>query len=432
MGNKTVKTTKYWRGEMGQWGLPPTYGTYLHTGFFSRIGSDRPKFQQAINDGQNATNYMLVTAQEFNYSRPNVVIQRVSGGDPLLAGTQIQTKYLNNNGYGYGAHTKLAKAGFMTDVGNKALLGIIKKIRKHETSDFSGPTFAGELRETLHMLKSPFRALREKLQIFTDLEMRIRRDRAERRARRKRSQYVDDEADWSFVVAQTWLEFVFGVRPLIADIKAILEVYFEQKARFFPNGLQRLSYRFTDNYMETLNSGLDCAWPGTDFFWKFDRVVHYQGSVQYVVWIDNRFNTSADGSIDRLYDLCKIRLDEIIPTTWELLPWSFLIDYFTNIGDVLGCYFDYNRSVKFGKITSRERNTMFDLPGAYRNTASSPKNFTVTADPWTYTSVYTRIERQAIASLGIPDLSFNLPSIGQLTNIAALVRSLSKRNPFKG
>ena len=26
---------------------------------------------------------------------------------------------------------------------------------------------------------------------------------------------------------------------------------------------------------------------------------------------------------------------EFIPTAWELLPWSFLIDYFVNIGDVI-------------------------------------------------------------------------------------------------
>lgn len=428
MGNKYTSTRHFFnRGRSVYWDNYPINDTVAFTDVFDRKAADNPKFESLIKSGANATNDMVVKAQSTFYSRPRVVLQWQSKQyNAYRLGQQIETTVLNC-AEGFGSHTYLPGTLFMADVDNKALIGIIKKIRKHETSDFSGPTFAGELRETIHMLRHPFQALRLQTGLFTDLHMRILRDRNTRR-RGKRA-YVDK---WSKVISDTWLEWTFGAAPLISDIKSILDLYLDRKARLFPGGLQRLSYRFTDDYHDLESSGLDMIWTGTDFRWKYNRARHYQGGVQYVVWIDNSFIFHGDSAVDQLLDLSKVRLDEILPTAWELMPWSFLIDYFTNIGDVLGSTFNYNRNVVFGKRSSVQRCVRFDIPLETRCTDAAKTDFVVTAEPWSYTSSYTRVDRGKISTLRFPQLSVNLPSVGQAINIAALFRSLQQRNPFKG
>lgn len=44
--------------------------------------------------------------------------------------------------------------------------------------------------------------------------------------------------------------------------------------------------------------------------------------------------------------------EEFVPTIWNLLPWSFLVDYFTNIGDVLEATFFDRSGVTWTSMTS--------------------------------------------------------------------------------
>lgn len=399
--------------------VKPIPSKYVYTCRMNRTASDNPMYRDLIKQGLDATNTLILTSKEVFYEKPSCRATWVSRTNtPGRFGSQITTHLLN--GLAIGTHNTLPPTLFTSDVRNKALIGIIKKVRKYETSDLSGPTFAGELRETVKMIRSPFKALRQKTGLFTDLHMRILRDK--QKAGRKK------EEAWSKVISDTYLEWTFGAAPLISDISAIMDVYLNEKARGF-DGLKRLSYRFTDDY-HVEQGRVNGSWYSVGGFFPYNVFLHHRSSCQYVVWIDESL-LFADSQADWLRNAAKFNLDEIVPTAWELLPWSFLIDYFTNIGDVLGCTFNYNRNVAFGKRTDHDQSVMFHVPlGAL---SDSPSVYVLDEfKPWSYTSTNKRIQRTKVSKLGFPQLDVSLPSVGQAGNILALVRSLALNNPFKG
>lgn len=421
MGNKSELRKHYWRGLQDQWESTVSK-QLLASSTYTRSGADNPMYKSLISQGSDATNDLLVTNQTIHYKPGRlsaIWIDKVY--QPKRTGKMISTTIFDN--WTPAGHTQSPGALFESSVANRALIGIIKKIRKHETSDFSGPTFVGELRETIAMIRSPLKSLRTKTGLFTDLHMRILRDK---QAKGKR--FKPDP--WRKVLSDTYLEWTFGAKPLISDIGAIADVYLEKKTQGFTNGLKRLSFRFTDDTSSVENPGYVPAWAGTGISVPTQQVVHARSSWQYVVWIDQSLIFS-DGAVGFLSDAARFDLSEIVPTAWELMPWSFLVDYFTNIGDVLGCTFNYNRNVAFAKLTRFNTVTRYHVPGV--PVSAEPKIYVpFEFTPWEYTSQYTRVQRSKVGRLGFPQLDVNLPSVGQITNIAALFSSLAKSNPFRG
>lgn len=417
MGAKS-KISKYIIGGVaGQWDILPVMRTSTWNEAAGRTGGDNPKFRSLIKQGLDATNVLTSDFQKVDFS-PGLYRSTWSSKtvNRHRLGKTIESRWLHN--FGPNSISRQPDVWFQDSVSNRALVGIIKKIRKFETSELAGPTFVGELRETIKMLRSPLSALRLKTGLFTDLSMRIKRDKIARNGRHKAEK-------WSKVISDTYLEWSFGAQPLLSDIAAIIEVYQDMKHRAFGNSLKRLSYRFEDTYVKPLPD-LSLAWEGTDIVVSSYQSDVYRSSAQYVVWIDQSL-FFAENALDNVLQMSKFDLSEIVPTAWELLPWSFLIDYWTNIGDVMGSTFDFNRNVAIAKLTTW--NTCNNIVGPRR--ISSTYSTPVIVEPMRYISSYTVVRRNKLSKLGFPQLEVSLPSIGQFQNMAALMYSLRESNPFK-
>lgn len=413
----------YWRETLEQWDTSPIYAHKYSSPSYIRTGSDDPFYVSKIRSGVDATNSLFTKSQSVYYKRGSTTIQCVAKSLPKRYGKRI-TAY-GTSGWNPAPHSEEPGSLFQSSVSNAALIGIIKKIRKHETSDFAGPTFVGELRETLAMIRSPLKALRLKTGLFTDLHMRILRDKIARGTRFKAE-------PWYRVLSDTYLEWTFGAAPLISDISGICDLFLDQYGRAFgTRGLKRLSYRFSDDYFSQISNPFSISWPGTGLSVKFVEASHARSSAQYVVWIDQGLVAFPTDQVEWLSNAAKFDLSEIIPTAWELMPWSFLIDYWTNIGDVMGCTFNFNRNVSFAKLTTFNTVTKFH---PYQKAVSGIPSEEVVVDftPHDYTSQYTVVRRNSVPRLGFPQLDVSLPSLGQSFNMAALVTSLSKSNPFRG
>jgi hypothetical protein len=134
--------------------------------------------------------------------------------------------------------------------------------------------------------------------------------------------------------------------------------------------------------------------------------------------------TAPAGTTDRLIELCGFSMQNFIPTVWELLPWSFLVDYFGNINSVLEAYTTDIAGVKWAsktvytgsvrKITSR-----VDVP---YNRAFYGARFVSAGrqDIGTYQSEVSSVVRTS--GLSYPTLRFQLPDTPrQVGNMAALL-----------
>lgn len=138
-------------------------------------------------------------------------------------------------------------------------------------------------------------------------------------------------------LANDWLEFMFGAIPLAHDIvggfEAIDALLNEQppirviKMQGQTSSLGWPSFRTVNKWNVNYNRlGL-----------KSQKV-----SVKYKGAIEAERSLSTDRSILSNYITISKRfgtdMDSFLPTVWEVAPWSFLVDYFTNVGDVLNAY----------------------------------------------------------------------------------------------
>lgn len=191
------------------------------------------------------------------------------------------------------------------------------KKAKSSMTAFRSYTALGELRETLSMIRNPGKALRRGLDDYVKA--------AKKRTRRAPRKRLDG------IISDTWLEYTFGWAPLISDVKSA------------GDALNRRLERYAGNY--TRISGRSTAWdatfnePGTNIGEVYTKRrtgsrtlkrydVRYYGEVRSVCPTPKSADARLFGTDWR----------ELVPTAWELLPYSFLVDYFTNIGDVLDAW----------------------------------------------------------------------------------------------
>lgn len=186
-------------------------------------------------------------------------------------------------------------------------------------SGFSGLTFLGELRESLRMIKSRTKDL---CQQVSKTKQRLRRHFKTNKIRRSAA-----------TAADLWLEYSFGWSPLINDIKgAVKNLQPEPKYRVIAASgedseggtpvFQRVGYA----------DGTLCLL--CDIF-QSDKTVSQakcvaEVSTQLLGLRQDQYLFFRDSA--ETWGLC---LRDFVPTAWELLPYSWLIDYFTNIGDIV-------------------------------------------------------------------------------------------------
>lgn len=193
-----------------------------------------------------------------------------------------------------------------------------KQIEELNTQ-FQGGVFLGELKEAWQMIKSPGKAL------FQSLE------RDYYRALKKRKSNKKDLANALF---SEYLAWVFGAKPLMNDIAQGFDAM-DYLANKHDNSFVKILTGVGRQAKHTMLS------PSSYGYTKFisfigDKQVSQQQKVKYR-GLYERDTTKPDHLSQMGYASRVLGLDieHFIPTLYQLAPWSFLADYFANIGDVL-------------------------------------------------------------------------------------------------
>lgn len=300
--------------------------------------------------------------------------------------------------------------GDITAVDNAAKIAIARKIKKINRQ-MQGGVFLGELIETIHMVRNPARALREGLDDYL-YALKQRRRRATQSAAARNTILTQ-------TLRETWLEHSFGWSPLLHDID---------------DGMKALADLTGPNSRapaERVYAERDGIWAsGTT-----DEQINIPGSVP-PIWVHR---TAVRKYSVRYYGMVKtvppksspfrhfgVSLSDFAPTVWELVPWSFLVDYFANIGDIIDC-----ATVQRADIAWLNRGTSDTFSCRYVPfTTAAWKPFTyVSSSPMELTT--KSVERTAAGSL-VPSLEFRLPLLGRkIANISALLPQLRRLTPYR-
>ncbi len=345
--------------------------------------------------GEYAGTYLTGVKRRVILVRPNVYVKRSNFGtiqENMITGAIFRIDW-----------PQTPPAGDLQLANNQGIIGFVKKARE-ATRALQGIVAAGELAETLKMIRSPAKALRKRIDDYAR-STRRRVYRHKPSVRRK-------------VVANSWLEASFGWKPLINDIRDGARYAAELGSR--PPPFQYIEYTGKAFSQGSQGSASDNV---TLFSWKYDILNQYESDVTYRGVIRNIVDAAG---FRRSQDLAGYRWEDAIPSAWELIPYSFLVDYFTNIGDVLSCLSFNETNVGWMMRTTRTVGKSTSSNFQLNPMPETPTQFTISKrlNPGLLILTNESVTRQRYMGKLLPDFQWQLPGYGSLKwlNIAALAK----------
>lgn len=241
---------------------------------------------------------------------------------------------------------------------NQARSRLLDAIRQQNTHMQAG-VMLGELRETIRTIGSVATKIAKPIEGYLALQNKFLSKHLRglksgpngspsRSASQKQTKRLKSK-DWASVrkgLSDNWLEFSFGIRPLLADTVSLAETM----AR----------YKYDERHTKVRGYGEAQAYisSGTTLHGSLFKCNVYENSMvreraQVILRAGLVYSTSvADfGSTERLRDLLGFKLEDFVPTVWNLLPYSFLVDYFTNVGDLLSALTTDTSAVRWVNVS---------------------------------------------------------------------------------
>jgi hypothetical protein len=383
----------------GNWNSTYHYQTGAGPFYDTVTGINNPGWRQQIKDGQNATTPR--TGTKYVVTIPDSFWSFRAEFDPL------------------GPHglTTWSSVGPQGNIGftwnqtiqppeNEALITLYKRIRENHTK-FSSMTFLGELRQAISMIKRPANTLRKGLDSYIGtLKQRSKGiSKTSKRGKLARKK----------ILADTWLEYSFGWTPLISDVGNAAKALaawnvgrdgYDERRNVISSSASATEFGLNQSLTGVLGMGTNDNFP----FRKIDQG-SYTSMVRYKVGLTYKTAVPV-GSAARLAELSGFSLREFVPTAWELLPWSFLIDYFSNVGDVLEAFATPTDNISW--ICRTYRNTKVQsctyrfIPDAFVGIPEySWQESSNGTSSWILQE--TSFSREAVSSLSLPRLSLENP-----------------------
>jgi hypothetical protein len=395
--------------------LASTVAKRVFTG--SRSGQNVPGWRALIKKGSNATSpytsdrYTILSRNPGSAALSGFVPQ--SPGLPPVNLTQTFEGYIVPLGaFGHlSGNTSAAEA--------VALSQLYRKIDS-ELSRLNSPAVLAEFGDVLRQFGSPFRSL------VNLTNRRINLLAKARKGLNGTKRQVTERFDK--IVADTYLEYAFGLAPLISDTRSIAEAF--ARFNYEKTGEQpRRSKVVGRGETVTTANAVDLAVvPNTCFVYKTTTLRRTEFRCQYICGLSSS-HVAAFGSNERLLQLLGFQPLNWIPAAWEVVPWSFLIDYFSNVGDILQA-----------SVTNTSGVTWISKSVVTKTTyqSSSPVDSALTTAQikalgykgggggscGSYKGIRTTFVRTAPAKLTIPNLTFTVPTeTVKLLNMAALLVS---------
>lgn len=388
---------------------PYNLGSVTTATNFVRKGGPVPHYRGIIAAGGNATTHLYGRRYSVR-STPTSLRHDSYGANTANQGWHFSIE-LQGNLLSAGSVLNLNIDNLAsTNARNQAATRYLSELASVESA-FKGQVFAGELPEMLRAIRSPAKALREGV---SDYLSHLKRHGVRFDPRNRRS-----------FVRDTWLEYSFGWRPLVNDIDSAITAFNRSSVKGPTFQMVKASGRDRQGGQPVDNSLIDVGYgryvssrtvQETEVFVKYYGIYRSRG---------NGISTDVHS-----YGFSPW---EFVPTLWELIPYSFLVDYFTNIGAIVSSWSyrflgsDWVAQTVVKKHTSTNHGVkVFLHPSAYPWNDPTWYTGTTNGDPGMQSITLTEVERTPSVTLPIPSLELQVPGMGSTKwlNLLALSNQL--------
>lgn len=378
----------------------------------TRTGSPVPNWKNLIRAGANATS--TLTASTFfvpSFEKGSFSVSwkynTPVGSPPTTTG------YVTGRGALIIPGVISAYGGDLTEADNKAKMQAyqaIADLRRH----WQGGVFLGEMLETARMLMRPAKALKG----LVEKHILVLKNKKRRMAAKHYLRFAADQ----------WLEFNFGMRPLVNDMRGLAEAI----GRFGDSDRQIRTRLRATGKSERLMQSRTLSQVHNSYGYYFQHI-HLYGRTRVVYRIGLRYTPSGPfDSAKRLAELCGLTPDDFVPTIWQVLPTTWIIDMFTNIGDILTARWTDTSVVSWVCKTvinegEEKSNTSPNIEAARQALGANFLDFTGSFG--SYQSFARSISRTN-SGIQPPEWTFTVPGLSDIRwiNLAALVGQFNDLN----
>lgn len=223
------------------------------------------------------------------------------------------------------------------------------------------------------------------------------------------------------MIGNTWLEFNFGWKPLVTDLDDASSYLTRFLADSKSQSFRTVSATGEDAKAKdfVLTSAVtDGLYASADAYGKRTR----KFTVRYLACIGVE-----PASRKNVIQEIGLNLSSFIPTLWELIPYSFAVDYFTNVGEMV---------TGLANLSTNHRWTMYWIIDEDETEIKTLKLVQIEEAPYIidrscspgfYKRVKKSIYRDRFLDSLIPDFRFEIPGLTSMkwVNLAALAGQLA-------
>lgn len=249
-----------------------------------------------------------------------------------------------------------------------------------DSPTFDGTVFLGELRETIRFMRNPLTSLTRFLSDVKKVKTR--------------KGYTNSTANF---LSDNWLSYRYAVRPLVSDVENAIEAVVQTVHGHKP--LYRSARGFASSTSSANDGGTYGASPGLEWTWAHNstRTISVRAGAIYKQLRDpDTFGTN---------------LTRIPVAGWELIPFSFVADWFVNIGPWIEAITPKIGTQLLGSWTTvneeaSSRRTIYWSFGGYTGSGSNTRLRNIT-DPCYTEEVLETTSKQRTPGINV-GLTFNV------------------------
>lgn len=304
---------------------PATYTVSGNTSVLSwtdvKSGTGVPAYSDKIASLRDASS---------SYSRSNVVNWKPGFYKAKVvwdgsSGTTSNTRTESISGNAYFTALPPTSIGNYAGVDSKALSQFLTNAND-VIAPLKGGVVFGELKETLAMIRHPASSLRDSISAYLKRAYRKRRrlqtDRHGRLTKAGKRGLKE--------IANLYMEYTFGWQPALGSIQQACDAYSALRAQVDTvRAYGKASDRGERTELKTQKAYLNAI------RLRFSQVTFATYTATYKGVMKTGLSGLRNDLAERAIFLSGFRLGDFLPTLWELMPYSWALDYFANIQGIL-------------------------------------------------------------------------------------------------